>query len=69
MLYTIIPEEELFTEDTGYGVTQCVEFAGVLMEVLAEKGGAFSVVRLLTTDPLCYLDTRFQPGSTISLSL
>jgi hypothetical protein len=70
MLYTIIPLEIVFkgTEDGAeIKEREIINYNGVVMEAIRQSDGRYRIERLLSTNPMLYLDARFQPGSIITL--
>ncbi|TCT15039.1 YlzJ-like protein [Natranaerovirga pectinivora] len=67
MLYTIIPDEDIFKnkeEETEY---QYDEFAlkNCTLQV-CKVGSAYRVDRIISTDPAAYLDKELQPGAMLN---
>jgi len=65
MLYSIIPNEEIWAEDVQ-SRTFCEMVIGdckMLVEQL--QNGQGRIERILSTDPQHYLDPRYQPGQII----
>jgi len=65
MLYSIIPNEEIWAEDVQ-SPTFCEMVIGdckMLVEQL--QNGQGRIERILSTDPQHYLDPRYQPGQII----
>ncbi|RDU38604.1 ribonuclease [Neobacillus piezotolerans] len=68
ILYTMMPEELIFQQqqDAVPKERKIISKEGVSMEV-ESSGDGFQIVRLLSTDPVHYMDARWLPGSKISL--
>ncbi|AEE96142.1 hypothetical protein Mahau_0944 [Mahella australiensis 50-1 BON] len=70
MLYTIIPLEIVFKgteEGAKIKEREIINYNGVVMEAIRQSDGRYRIERLLSTDPMLYLDEHFQPGSIITL--
>lgn len=66
-LYTIYPPELVFqSEEKRTYFT--VEFQGRTF-VLEMKDGQASIVRLISPDPMDYLNPLWQPGQTVTFSI
>lgn len=67
MLYTIYPPEVVFgtTEKPRYFT---VNLGGKTF-VLETTDGQVRIVRLISSDPLDYLDPRWQPGTLIGFTI
>jgi hypothetical protein len=46
---------------------EIITYQGVVMEAMRQSDGRYRIERILSTDPMIYLDARFQPGSIITL--
>lgn len=68
MMYTIIPQEEIWNEDITSTVEQNVTVDGCVMQVQPVDAANGVVTRILSTDPQDFLNLRFQPGSLVPLS-
>jgi len=69
VLYTPFPLE-LILEDKSKEVElnfQEIRYNGVEMQVEPIGWNKFKVIRLYSTDPAHYLDSKLQPGSIISV--
>lgn len=69
LLHTVMPIEEVLAGYHALEQTQYVELelGGRRVVVAPQTGGWGRVVRLISTDPMDYLDPRWQPGATMSL--
>jgi hypothetical protein len=70
MLYTIIPLEVVLKgveDDAEIKGREIITYQGVVMEAIHQSDGRYRIERILSTDPMIYLDARFQPGSIITL--
>lgn len=67
MLYTIIPEEDLFDDyqEEQAGAVMDVEVNGTSVQV--EPLGAYSgrVVRVISSNPQDFLNPQFRPGNIL----
>ncbi|WP_316568539.1 YlzJ-like family protein [Neobacillus sp. YIM B06451] len=68
ILYTMMPQELIFQQEQEAVLTgrKIIFREGVAMEV-EPSGDSFQIVRLLSTDPAHFMDSRWQPGSKISM--
>ncbi|AAS42735.1 YlzJ-like family protein [Bacillus paranthracis] len=65
ILYTIMPEQLVYPADYSQCESQkVVNINGVELMVSEEEHGYYSIVRVLSTDPLHYLE--FEPGQKIT---
>lgn len=67
ILYTVMPLELVF-EDKARPGDEIIETTYLGRQVLSKAGtgGQRQIVRLLSTDPADFLDSRFFPGQAIS---
>ena len=68
MLHTIVPLEVVFSNKyDDLPNQQLIKVDGV--EMLVEPSGfaEAKIVRVLSTDPAHYLNTKFQPGSNLKI--
>ena len=66
MLYTIVPAEVIWEANEAPAELREVYRDGRLFQVEGGKDGSLRVVRLLSTDPVDYLDPHFQPGQWLT---
>ncbi|TMW73264.1 YlzJ-like family protein [Alteribacter natronophilus] len=72
ILYTYQSQDLIFpVDDSVWEQQQTMEVDGgsLIVEAVNQAGGGapqFRVVRLISTDPNMYLDSRYQPGSMLS---
>ncbi|HWI66166.1 MAG TPA: YlzJ-like family protein [Symbiobacteriaceae bacterium] len=69
LLWTALPVEMVvqgLEPDAPAAMEMMVE--GRLLQVLPGQNGTGTVQRLLSTDPMDYLDPRWQPGTSINLT-
>lgn len=69
ILYTTIPPEIIFGDyerENNQQIVTTKEGVKLLVEMEGTSWG--KVIRVLSTKPTDFLDTRFQPGSMINLS-
>jgi hypothetical protein len=65
--WTLLPEELIFSNATNENDVPAIHETvvdGVPM-LVEQIGAGVKVVRLLSPDPLHYLDSRFQPGNVL----
>ncbi len=65
VLYTVIPIEDVLNEPGAPAAQAEVAWEGRRLLVEPLQGGVGRVVRLISTDPLDYLDPRWQPGAIV----
>ncbi|PTX58642.1 YlzJ-like protein [Melghirimyces profundicolus] len=63
--YSVIPAEFAWVDPSQEPETREVEVEGVSMLVEMTGSGEGRIVRLFSTDPRHYLDSRYQPGARI----
>jgi|GEM_PF-561825 len=68
MLYSIIPEEEVWADDSFDCNFHDTVIDGCMVQVEPIDGARGRVVRVLSTDPQAYLNPAFQPGSLVPLT-
>ncbi|WP_370294523.1 YlzJ-like family protein [Rossellomorea marisflavi] len=62
ILYTIIPQEAVFATDPDVYVSQMmIDYEGVPLMVQKEEEN-YRVLRVMSSDPSHFLDSRFSPG-------
>lgn len=67
ILYTMMPQELIFpAQEQAEQQMQLVTYQGVPLMVEKTEEMNYRVVRLVSTDPMHYLDERFSPGTKIS---
>lgn len=67
MLYTIYPPELIFqTEEKRHYFTIEMEGRTFIMELL---DGQAQIVRLISPDPVDYLNPRWQPGTKVGFTI
>lgn len=67
ILYTMMPQELIFpVQEQAEQKMQLVTYQGVPLMVEKTAEMDYRVVRLVSTDPMHYLDNRFSPGTKIS---
>ena len=68
VLHTIVPLEVVFSNKyDGLPKQQLVKVDGVEMLVEPLGFGEAKVVRVLSSNPAHYLNTKFQPGSNLKI--
>lgn len=68
ILYTMMPRELIFSFDQAeYGKYSTINHNGIPLLVELASDGDFQVVRVLSSNPQHFLDSRYIPGSKISL--
>lgn len=67
ILYTMMPQELIFpTQQQTEPQLQLVTYQGVPLMVERTEEMDYRVVRVISTDPMHYLDERYRPGTKIS---
>lgn len=64
MLYSIIPDEEIWAETDEVGIYE-LYINGCMMQVASMDGKSGVIIRILSTDPQDYLNPKYQPGTSI----
>lgn len=70
MLYTIIPLEIVLKNADDYTEIkerEIINYHGIIMEATRQNDGRYRIDRLLSTNPMIYLDERFQPGIILKM--
>lgn len=67
MLYTIIPDELIFSNQSESN-REFIEISNGLLEVEATENHEYRVVRLISSNPSMYLEEMYAPGSMIALA-
>jgi hypothetical protein len=65
--YTVLPEELIFNDSQFQPSFEEVMVEGVNMLIQIDDHREGTIVRLLSPDPMTYLDERFQPGRRVKL--
>ena len=66
ILYTTMPHELIYgMENQLESGRQIIQINGIPIEA-EQDGEAYTIVRLLSTDPAHFMDSRLMPGSKIS---
>lgn len=66
--YSILPEEVIIANQTGkLPPYKEVTVEGVNMVIQLDHETEATIVRLLSANPMDYLDPRFQPGNKVQL--
>jgi hypothetical protein len=68
VFYTIVPDELLLDGFHAERRFITIFRGGLLMEVEPVEAPYARLLRIFSTDPQDYLDPRWQPGSTVSLT-
>lgn len=67
ILYTMMPQELIFqTESTEFSRHLEINYNGIPLMVERTDDQGYKVIRVLSSNPDHYLDSRFMPGSIIS---
>lgn len=69
MLYTVVPIEDVLATDWQPPVWGEVTLSGRQLVYELDPEGAPRLVRLISTDPMDYLDPRLQPGADLSWAM
>lgn len=67
MLYSIVPNEDIWSEESVDYNFHEVMIDGFMVQVEPIDGASGRVVRVISTDPQAYLNPTFQPGSLVPL--
>ncbi|MFD2443579.1 YlzJ-like family protein [Bacillus sp. CGMCC 1.16607] len=68
ILYTIMPQELIYpTDEQEFSKQMMVQYDGIPLLVEQNADQSFQVIRIISSDPNHYLDSRCTPGSKISL--
>lgn len=67
IIHSIVPAETLYEGIEQLKAPEEVRHKGILMQVEKLEGGQAKIVRLLSPDPMIYLDPALAPGQTIRL--
>lgn len=68
ILYTMMPQELIFpTDELEFGKQMMIQYDGIPLLVEENIDQSYQVIRILSSDPQHYLDSRCTPGSKISL--
>ncbi|SMC64807.1 YlzJ-like family protein [Sporomusa malonica] len=66
ILWTIVPEETIFASQNQPDINfKVIDYSGQKIVVEQISYSEFRITRLLTTNPLDYLDNKLQPGKII----
>lgn len=67
-LYTIVPQELIFPYDESQFAKQMnIDIKEGQLVIEAMENQQFRVVRLISSDPMAYLNENYTPGKMISL--
>lgn len=69
ILYTVTPQHLIFDETVENPSEQqyvTVEYKGVPLLVNKNPPGNYEIVRLLSSDPQHFLDSRYTPGTQLT---
>lgn len=68
ILYTMMPEELIFpTNELDYGKQIIIHYDGIPLLVEQMGDQSYQVIRVMSSDPNHFLDSRCTPGTKISL--
>ncbi|WP_409294325.1 YlzJ-like family protein [Peribacillus sp. SCS-26] len=69
ILYTTVPHEQIFLTDVLHEPQMMdIDYRGIQMQVEYMSPTCFRIDRIISTDPLHYLDPDIQPGSLLHYS-
>lgn len=69
ILYTMMPQELIFpANESEFGRQRLIMRDGIPLLVEKLEGSEYQVMRIMSTDPSHYLDTRYGPGTKILLN-
>jgi hypothetical protein len=67
MIWSIIPEEIVFSEETNDKPFRQVPYYGRQVLIRNHTNGKGEIISLLSTDPLDFLNAKFMLGTIISI--
>ncbi|WP_442599557.1 YlzJ-like family protein [Neobacillus sp. D3-1R] len=68
ILYTMMPQELIFpTNEVEYGNQMMIQYDGIPLLVEQQADQNYQVIRVMSTDPNHFLDSRCVPGTKLSL--
>lgn len=68
ILYTTVPQELIFPQDKSQFTKQMnIDIKEGQLVIEAMENQQFRVVRLISSDPMAYLNENYTPGKMISL--
>jgi len=71
LLYTLVPLEQIFDEDDMDNKPRkkrrTLEVGKVMLEVEESNDAEYEIVKLISSNPADYLNTKYQPGNKIAL--
>jgi cyanophycinase-like exopeptidase len=65
--YCSIPQELIYYNEKDYAKQSVIDMNGVSLVVEQVGGDQCRIVRLLSTDPNHYLDSKLSPGQMLTL--
>lgn len=67
MIYSVIPPEQLFYDGWEQAVPQVKEvvISGITMQVHELQDGKAQIVRLISPNPMDYMNPRYMPGTIV----
>jgi len=70
IIYSIVPEEIIYAQnkDGQIDIKNIIIDDGVILELRHCKNGIYEIIRLISTNPLDYLNDIYQPGTNIRIS-
>jgi len=69
ILYTMMPEELIFPiEMNEFGKQKIVSHDGVPLLVRMDEGQVCTVLRVMSSNPIDFLNDKYSPGTKISLT-
>jgi hypothetical protein len=70
ILYTMMPQELIYPYDENeFKNSMSITYDGVPLMVQRTAENDYRVVRVLSSDPKHFLDSRYSPGAKISLQM
>jgi hypothetical protein len=67
ILYTMMPQELIYpVENQEYGQQLMIQYDGIPLLVEQTSDNCYQVLRIMSSDPNHYLDSRCCPGAKIS---
>jgi hypothetical protein len=65
MMHTVMPMELVFPQETTYPALKEISHAGVNLLVEEQSSGRQRIERILSSNPMDFLNPQIQPGNTL----
>ena len=68
ILYSIVPAEIVFKEDTAKNNKDLIEieYMGEKVTIMPSENNSFVIHRIISTSPKAFLNAKIQPGTIIN---